>query len=172
MLPLSSPQWEQLDHAYGPATDIPALLRLIEANPRPTAAYDEEPWFSLWSSLCHQGSAYTASYAAVPHLVRIAVEAQGPIEFGFFSLPASIEIARATGLGPKVPEDLHLAYRRGLRDLHRAAAVHASDKWDESMAASIAAALCAAKGHHALAEAIFTLDAHIIDKLVSGEWPE
>ena len=32
MLSLDSPQWSELQHAYGPATDIPQLLRVAYAS--------------------------------------------------------------------------------------------------------------------------------------------
>ena len=76
------------------------LLRQLSDDPRPKAGYKDEPWFSLWSALCHQGDVYSASYVAVPHVVQIALTAKGKIDAGFFLLPACIEVARATGRGP------------------------------------------------------------------------
>lgn len=170
MLALDSPDWAGLEHAYGSAADIPDLLRQLEASPQLSGASEDEPWYSLWSSLCHQGDVYSVSYAAVPHIVRIAVGNREPIAFDFFSLPACVEIARATGRGPEIPPALERAYREALSDLHRAAMVHASDPWDEAMAQSVASALAAAKGQHTLAEAISNLDEDIIARLVAGDW--
>jgi hypothetical protein len=42
--------WDNLEHAYGDAGDIPVLLKQIESFPI-EGSYDQEPWFSLWSSL-------------------------------------------------------------------------------------------------------------------------
>lgn len=67
MLNLDSPKWSELDHAYGKASDIPDLLRQLETIPNPDD--NSEPWLSLWSSLAHQGDIYSASFAAVPHIV-------------------------------------------------------------------------------------------------------
>ncbi|MFJ4667087.1 hypothetical protein [Kitasatospora purpeofusca] len=61
--------WSQLSHAYGSAEDIPALLDRIEADP------SAECWSDLWSALCHQGSVYSASFAALPRLTAIAATA-------------------------------------------------------------------------------------------------
>src|SRR4051812_40379348 len=66
MLALDSPRWGELTHAYGEASDIPALLRRLKTAPPPTD-YRSEPWFTLWSALCHQNDVYIASYAAIPH---------------------------------------------------------------------------------------------------------
>lgn len=58
--------WSRLSHAYGPADDIPALLDQLASDPT------SERWTDLWSALCHQGSVYSASFAALPWLTRIA----------------------------------------------------------------------------------------------------
>jgi len=106
MLALGADDWKLLEHAYGPAEDIPRLLEQLAEDPRPKSHYEEEPWFTLWSSLCHQGDVYTASYAAVPHLVGICLSSDGPVDLGFFQLPACVEIAHATGFGPAMPSQL------------------------------------------------------------------
>jgi len=58
--------WPRLSHAYGSAEDIPALLARIASEP------DPELWNDLWSALCHQGSVYSASFAALPWLAGMA----------------------------------------------------------------------------------------------------
>ncbi|MFD4133635.1 hypothetical protein [Streptomyces goshikiensis] len=58
--------WSRLSHAYGSAEDIPARLDRITADPT------SERWNDLWSALCHQGSVYSASFAALPWLVGVA----------------------------------------------------------------------------------------------------
>lgn len=59
--------WSAVSDAYGPATDVPDLLASAE-----NGSADEEDWQDLWSRLCHQGSVYAASFAAIPALARIA----------------------------------------------------------------------------------------------------
>ncbi|MET9555972.1 HEAT repeat domain-containing protein [Streptomyces sp. NPDC006645] len=66
--------WSALTHAYGSAEDIPALLRAAgsaDAGERATALEE------LVSSLCHQGSIYPATVAAVPFLARLALDGPG-----------------------------------------------------------------------------------------------
>ena len=58
--------WGELTHAYGSAEDIPALFARLGG------ADDEQVWNELWSALCHQGSVYAASWAAMPILADIA----------------------------------------------------------------------------------------------------
>lgn len=58
--------WSELDHAYGTAEDVPGLLDEAARDPRGAV------WGELWSRLCHQGTVYPASHAALPALTRIA----------------------------------------------------------------------------------------------------
>ncbi|MFH9829072.1 hypothetical protein [Streptomyces bobili] len=59
--------WSRLKHAYGSASDLP---RLFDEIGDPELA--DEAWEELWASLYHQGSVYTASFAALPVLTDIA----------------------------------------------------------------------------------------------------
>ena len=170
MLPLEDPRWDSLQHAYGAATDIPDLLRALERASGPTSDYRDEPWFSLWSSLCHQGDIYSASYAAVPHIVRIASAAAGPIAFGFFLLPASIEVARHQGRGPPLLPDLETAYRQAIDELVGCIHQHWRDEWNRDMLLSALGALAVAKGDHEVAEAILNLDNDLVARINAGEW--
>ncbi|WP_199551874.1 hypothetical protein [Streptomyces sp. N35] len=58
--------WPKLHHAYGTAQDIPGLFAGISPDPR------DPGWEALWSRLCHQGTVYSASYAALPALADLA----------------------------------------------------------------------------------------------------
>jgi hypothetical protein len=164
MLALNDPAWERLRHCYGPAGDIPDLLRTLAESPRQLAP-DTEPWSSLWSSLCHQDDVYEASYAAVPHIVRIGCETTGPIDFSFFGLPAAIEVARQNGRGPDVPEALAAPYRAAVTALADLVALHLADGWDRDHLLCACAALAVAKSDHAAADAIMNLDEYWIAKI-------
>ena len=176
MVPLESSEWNRLQHAYGAASDIPDLLRRLVADPRPKKPHDE-PWESLWSSLCHQGDVYTASYAAVPHIVQIALNTTGPIDFSFFLLPARVEIARQRKRGPEVPQDLEWAYFSALRSLIECASRHAADEWDGDMVLCVLGAIAAAKGQSNVADVLTTLprsaferlDEDLIDRLATEQ---
>jgi hypothetical protein len=71
VVPLDSPRWKALSHAYGSAGDVPDLIRAIEAEKVPNHR-DGGTWFEVYSSLFHQYSTYSATYAALPHIVRVA----------------------------------------------------------------------------------------------------
>ncbi|MGP3990156.1 hypothetical protein [Streptomyces sp. 3N207] len=67
-------EWAALEHAYGSADDVPDLLRAagsVDAQVR------EEALDGLVSSLCHQGSIYSATAAAVPFVARLVLEGPG-----------------------------------------------------------------------------------------------
>jgi hypothetical protein len=116
---MHSTDWASLNHAYGRADDIPALL----ASARRAAApnnYKDEPWFSLWSALCHQGDVYTASYAAVPELVAIAKAraAETAVAGECLLMAAMIELERMLPEGPQppsIPYSLKSSYAEALR---------------------------------------------------------
>jgi hypothetical protein len=150
VLSLDSPRWGELQHAYGQATDTPALLWRLVGQPK--SGGQSEPWFSLWSSLAHQGDVYSASFAAVPHVVAaLAIDPIG-CDSTYFHFPAWVEICRVTKNVP-IPADLHARYFESLRSLPALAAKWAEKPWSDADLACVMAALAAAKGHAAIAEA-------------------
>jgi len=62
------PEWSLLQDAYGPADRVPGLLARASAETDLAA----DVWGELWSRLCHQGTVYSASYAAIPWLAIMA----------------------------------------------------------------------------------------------------
>jgi hypothetical protein len=96
--------WAEFTHAYGSAANVPSLLDVARRAPA-GGTYTEEPWFSLWSALCHQGDVYTASYAAVPELVAIAQARIGEHAAAreCVLLAGAIELERAHPQGPQPP---------------------------------------------------------------------
>jgi hypothetical protein len=161
MLALNDPRWGRLQHAYGPASDVPALLKQLQSSTGP----NQGPWEGLWSNLCHQGDVYTASYAAVPHIVSTAIGTTTRVDFSFFALPAAIEIARARGRGQPIPGDIADGYHAAVARLADAVFGHHDEPWDREHVRSAATALAVAKGHIDLAEAIFDLDEDWIKKI-------
>jgi len=146
MLALESPFWSELQHAYGYASDIPALLRQLSSFPN-ESSYQDEPWFTLWSSLCHQGDVYSASFAAVPHIVGALATDPVRASMGYFLLPASIEVARESK-GIVVPVSLSVAYSAALVQLPSLAAAAAQPGWNESICTSALAAIAVATGNY------------------------
>lgn len=79
---LGSIPWKKLHHAYGPATDVPALLQALmtpeQADPELIAAaaknnrtlFDHVTW-TLWGNVFHQGTVWQATAHVVPFLADI-----------------------------------------------------------------------------------------------------
>jgi hypothetical protein len=156
VLALDAPRWATLQHAYGPAADVPPLLRAVAANPAVSSSADG-PWYNLWSALCHQGDVYPASFAAVPHIVQaLAANADGAC-FDFFLFPASIEVAR-NRRNVLVPEDLRSDYHHAIERIPTLASAASARPWDATMCRSVLAAVAAAKSQHSTAELLLEID--------------
>lgn len=112
MLPLDSPRWQKLNHVYGSAGDIPEKLRRLEAAAliewAPKSAMEE-----ITSAIYHQGDPSTASYATIPHLIRIAQGRKPAEQIWLVLLCGWVEGAR-TSSSPNVPDDLSEAYAKSL----------------------------------------------------------
>ena len=145
MLALDDSRWSGLSHAYGPANDIPDLLTRAGQDFRP----GHEPhsaWFDLWSALCHQGDAYTASYAALPHLVAFAPGHLQSKRYDPLFLSACIELARLEGRGPAIPTDLEPAYHQAVAAARTLAEENVSSAWDRDSDMAIRASAAALGG--------------------------
>ncbi len=62
MLPLDSPRWSGLPHAFGVQPPTPDLIRALHPSPSKRALD------ALWNHLCHQYTVYPATFAAFPHI--------------------------------------------------------------------------------------------------------
>lgn len=149
--------WRQLKDAYGDADKIPGLLQQLEALPIYTD-YKSEPYFSLWSALCHQDDAYTASYAAMPHLVRLAgSNAAKPQSLEVLQLAAAIETARLRGQAPPVPDALRDSYDRAINQIPAVVVEIAKLHRGRDDARIAMTAIAAAMGQGELAYAVIDL---------------
>jgi hypothetical protein len=164
MLALDSSRWAELRHAYGPASDTPDLLRRLQSLPDDEG--DSEPWFSLWSSLAHQGDVYPASFAAVPHVVEVLSSAPASAPFTYFHFPAWVEICRKNG-GVAIPQDLEFSYFAALAKLPSLVAAAAVRHWDSDFTACALAAVAAAKGNAKVAEAVLELTPEVAEAFLA-----
>jgi len=153
MLPLNDARWTALSDAYGASTGIPKLLAHAATLPEDFGE-GAEPYFSLWSALCHQGDVYSASYAALPHLVRIVEENPGRFRWTLLLLVNAIELARSAGRGPPVPDDLTDAYQRAPARIPAIAGGLLIGDRTELELRVILAACASARGYPTIAEAI------------------
>lgn len=165
MLSLDDPRWFELQHAYGGAGNIPALLRQLVSIP--SSEDNNEPWFSIWSALAHQGDVYSASFAAVPHVIEALASAPLRADLTYFHFPAWVEVCRLKK-GISVPGDLAPAYFESLSRLPALVAAASSRPWDERFLRCALSALAAAKGQASLAEAVLELTPDVAAEFI--EW--
>jgi HEAT repeat protein len=67
--------WENLQHAYGSAEDVPDCLRRLLS---PDKDVREDTLDELYSNIYHQDTRYTASVAAIPFLYRLLDDPKTP----------------------------------------------------------------------------------------------
>jgi hypothetical protein len=164
MLPLDDPRWSELKNAYGESPGIPRLLREAERLPEDTGM-KAEPYFSLWSSLCHQGTVYPASYAALPHLVRIIEANPEQFRWTLLALIHGIELGRTAEGAPHVPNDLVDAYQLALARVPSIAMSLLNRNLSELEIRVVLAACATAQGFPSLGETITELTPETIERL-------
>ena len=111
MLNLDDKRWTELKGGYRVPFDPRQLLRRLESG-----TDIQRCWQELWQGLYHQGDVGEASYAAVPHLVRIYQNC-GKIDWNTYAIVASIELARNVGENPDVPLWLRQGYEDAINSL-------------------------------------------------------
>jgi len=152
--------WAALDDAYGSAAKIPELLRRAEADTR-HGHVTGSTWFELWSSLCHQGDIYTASYAALPFLIRLAEQPNYQTQYDPLLLAASIDVSRSEGerLPPDFPLDLVIDYRAALKRGAALASAALKRHLDTDARRALQGCVAAFLGQHLTARNIWDDDA-------------
>jgi hypothetical protein len=140
MLSLDDNRWNSMTGGYRMKCDPRPLLAQLENEQT-----REKAWHGLWEELHHQGDVGEASYASVPHLVRIH-RASGIVDWNTYAIVAIIELARGKGKNPEVPSWLEEDYHRAIRELAEigAAAIWRTDEPDAVL--SILGIIAIAKG--------------------------
>jgi len=165
MLPLTDPRWRELLGGYKVRYDASVALLRLERG--------EDVWDELWQELHHQGELGEASYAAVPHLVRIAA-AGSQRDRNFYGLLSTIEVERHRLANPPLPEwlvdDYGAAWTKVL-DLALADLRHVRDP---ASLRSILGAVALAKRHLKLGAWIALADESEIDESLEQKsaWSE
>jgi hypothetical protein len=85
---------------------------------------------------------------------------------------ACIEIARAKGRGPAVPPDLQADYSAALSRIPELVGAAARTSWDHWYCGAALAAVAAAKGFAAYAEAVLELDPETVQDVLRRKFGE
>jgi hypothetical protein len=157
MLDLSCTSWKDLRTAYGSASDVPDLLRQLHTAPPPQQKCQSEPWFSLWSALCHQGDVYTATYAAIPPIIAIA-KTRYAVLLDCLNFVGYAEACRHHKRAPGLPPELKADYDAALLDAAELFIDALKRKWNEEETKVLLGGLASVRGHPRLGEAIIDLD--------------
>ena len=110
MISLDDHRWSRLKGGYRLPYDPRPLLAKLEAGEETEAV-----WHELWGELHHQGDVGDASYACVPHRVRIYRQ-PGITDWNSYAIVATIGLARKAE-NPKLPAWLEQDYFEAIRDL-------------------------------------------------------
>jgi len=107
-------RWKELHGGYKIPYDASIPLTNLERTNKPEVI--NEVFKELWNELHHQGDVGVASYLAVPHLVRIAID-RDLCDSNLLSICATIEQQRHLGDNPDLPAEFLEYYNTGLSNL-------------------------------------------------------
>lgn len=157
MLPLDSPEWNDLPHVYGdegPSTPI-LLQRLYDAK---DDVEFEDAFAVFWNAVFHQFDFRPASFAVIPHLVRMCDEASEERTDLLAGAIANIELARKwslrRGLCLSVDPRIEAEYYAALDTLPGRLSRIESSTWSRGWAIEFVSAALIAKGHDSLGSAV------------------
>lgn len=161
MIDLDDTTWQNLNGGYRIPFDASPALKSLELDED-----DEAAWSELWENLHHQGDVDTASFAAVPHLVRLHSR-KTSINWQFIGLIATIEVARWTLDNPDIPIELYDDYINALNDAKTLGIDRMMFNGTTEYLASYFGLVASLHGNRQLAQAILTLDNDVIADLLS-----
>lgn len=161
MLDLQDNRWKTLQAGYRRPTDVRPLLMQLEFGDDVDAA-----WSELWAELHHQGDVDEASYAAVPHLVRIHAK-QRRLDYNVYALVSTIELARDRARNPPVPIWTENSYRRAIEELARIGLEQLPDAHKAELTLSILACVALWKGARTAGRAMLEFDDNELDQILS-----
>ena len=140
MIKLDDPIWDTFIGGYRLPYNASTRLQELENGSSDT----EEIWEEFWNELHHQGDVDIASYAVVPHLVRICIT-RNLMDWNIFSLVAVIEECRVFGKNPTLPKWLESDYHSAIKKLAELGARNFSQDWSKEMTQSFLAVAAFAK---------------------------
>lgn len=162
MLQFDDPRWDSLSGGYRIPYDPRPALRAWERGSDVDAA-----WKELWNELHHQGDVGEASYAAVPHLIRIHRE-RGIPDWNAYALAATVELARHSEQNPVLPAWLEAGYRRAWLDILEAGLAELAVVDDPLIVQCVLATVAIAKGRRTYGRILLDFTEDEIEEML--EW--
>lgn len=140
MLRLDDQRWNTLlGGRRTPYDPRPALSKLQ------SGANDSVVWEELWDELHHQGYVSEASYAFVPHLIRVYKE-RPTADWNIYAVVATIDLARIRNKNPEVPAWLGDSYFQAIQELATIGSKEILQSSGPELVASILSVLALARG--------------------------
>ena len=152
MIKLDDPIWDAFIGGYRLPYNASTRLQELENGTRDV----EEVWEEFWNELHHQGDVDIASYAVVPHLVRICIKRE-LLDWNVFALVGAIEECRAVGKNPQLPQWLEGDYHSSIKQLAIFGGQHIAKEWPKELTLSFLAVTAFAKGLPNTGRALITL---------------
>ena len=140
MIALSDPLWATFAGGYRVLYDASPILKELEDGDEDLVPI----WEELSEELHHQGDVDIASYAVVPHLVRVCL-ARNLLEWNVFALVATIEECRVFGKNPPLPSWLKNDYDSAIKELAEFGAQNFSKDWPKELTQAFLAVAAFAK---------------------------
>ena len=140
MITYDDPKWKELKGGYKTLYNPTSMLTKLEEDET-----CKEAWEELWNELHHQGDLGDASYAAVPHLVRIASN-KPEIDWNYYSLVSLIEIERHKNTNPEISSWLKQSYQEAWNTIPTMITSRIVDEKNELTIRAMLGALAISKG--------------------------
>jgi len=165
VLSLDDPKWKTLTGGYRTAYDASAALRELERG--------GDVWDESWNELHHQGDVGEASYAAVPHLVRIGADLKVR-DFNLWALISTIEVERHRTSNPPLADWLSAGYTKAWVAACRLAVRDIGEATDPDTIQALLGTIAIAKGNLKLGALISNLDSSELDEILEkyNAWSE
>lgn len=160
MISLDDQRWRELKGGYRVVYDASAALKGLEAG--------NDTWSELWDQLHHQGDVDVASYAAIPHLVRIAKSA-GSRDWNLYGLVGVIEVERHRKTNPPIPNWLQGDYENALQDIVALALQDLAEPLGSLTLQSALGIIALARGDRKLGTLLLHFDSSDIDELAEEQ---
>ena len=134
MIKLDDPIWDTFVGGYRTPYNASPRLQELENGSGETGKI----WEEFWNELHHQGDVDVASYAVVPHLVRISI-ARNLLDWNVFAMVATIEESRLFRKNPSIPKWLESDYYSAIKKLAEFGALNFSRGWPKELTQSFLA---------------------------------
>lgn len=165
MLNLDDNRWTDLTGGYRIKCDPRPLLARLDSGQDKAAA-----WRGLWEELHHQGDVGEASYASVPHLVKIHRKSSA-VDWNTYAIVAIIELARKKGNNPDLPQWLEEDYLQAIQELAEIGAAEISSAKKPEEVRAILSIIAIAKGLRTHARFLVEYSEYELLHLESGGCP-